>query len=75
MKNAPVLLERHGAVSVGSASASAAGPALAAALSTAIDRLELVDVLCRVWRDAVLLRAALGRRGPFEAPKEPDGSV
>ena len=40
------LLERHGAVAV--------GPDLA----TAVDRLELVEVLCRTWRDALLLRAA-----------------
>lgn len=41
-----VLLERHGAVAV--------GPDLA----TAVDRLELVEVLCRTWRDSLLLRAA-----------------
>lgn len=41
-----VLLERHGAVAVG------------ADLVTAVDRLELVEVLCRTWRDALLLRAA-----------------
>ena len=41
-----VLLERHGAVAV--------GPDLA----TAIDRLELVEVLCRTWRDNLLIRAA-----------------
>jgi L-fuculose-phosphate aldolase len=41
-----VLLERHGAVAV--------GPDLA----TAIDRLELVEVLCRTWRDSLLIRAA-----------------
>lgn len=41
-----VLLERHGAVAV--------GPDVA----TAVDRLELVEVLCRTWRDALLLRAA-----------------
>jgi L-fuculose-phosphate aldolase len=41
-----VLLERHGAVAV--------GPDLAAA----IDRLELVEVLCRTWRDSLLVRAA-----------------
>jgi L-fuculose-phosphate aldolase len=46
-----VLLERHGAVAVGS------GEAIAA-ISSAVDRLELVEVLCRTWRDAVLLRAA-----------------
>lgn len=42
-----VLLERHGAIAV--------GPDLV----TAGDRLELVDLLCRVHRDVVLLRAAL----------------
>lgn len=41
-----VLLERHGAFAV--------GPDLA----TAIDRLELVEVLCRTWRDSLLVRAA-----------------
>ena len=41
-----VLLERHGAVSVGQD------------LVTAVDRLELIEVLCRAWRDALLLRAA-----------------
>ena len=44
-----VLLERHGAVAV--------GPDLV----TAVDRLELVEVLCRTWRDALLLRAARAR--------------
>jgi ribulose-5-phosphate 4-epimerase/fuculose-1-phosphate aldolase len=48
-----VLLERHGAVAAGSAE-----PDGADALRQAVDRLELVDVLCRVWRDALLLRAA-----------------
>jgi L-fuculose-phosphate aldolase len=38
-----VILERHGAIAVGSA------------LAQAVDRLELVDVLCRTWRDARLL--------------------
>jgi L-fuculose-phosphate aldolase len=59
-----VLLERHGAVAVGSrvdAGPDRAGPDLEAALVQAVDRLELVDVLCRVWRDAVLLRAARGQ--------------
>jgi L-fuculose-phosphate aldolase len=46
-----VLLERHGAVSVGSD------------LPTAIDRLELVEVLCRTWRDALAIRAARARLG------------
>ena len=41
-----VLLERHGAVAVGD------GPDIA------VDRLELVEVLCRAWRDALLVRAA-----------------
>lgn len=48
------LLERHGAVAVGPD------------LETAVDRLELIEVLCRTWRDALLLRgarAALDRRG------------
>ncbi len=45
-----VLLERHGAVAV--------GPDLA----TAVDRLELVEVLCRTWRDNLLIRGA--RAGP-----------
>ena len=40
------VLERHGAVAV--------GPDLV----TAVDRLELVEVLCRTSRDALLLRAA-----------------
>ena len=65
-----VLLERHGAIGVGSAVGSAGGEAdapaaLEAALVAAIDRLELVEILCRTWRDAVLLRAALGRTGPI----------
>lgn len=41
-----VLLERHGAVAVGPD------------LDTAIDRLELIEVLCRTWRDSLLVRAA-----------------
>jgi L-fuculose-phosphate aldolase len=41
-----VLLERHGAVAVGPD------------LDTAVDRLELIEVLCRAWRDALLLRGA-----------------
>ncbi len=47
------LLERHGAVAVGLAVSGPVG-----ALRQAVDRLELVDVLCRVWRDARLLGAA-----------------
>lgn len=38
-----VLLERHGAVAIGQT------------VAAAVDRLELVDLLCRVWRDALLL--------------------
>ena len=41
-----VLLERHGAVAVGD------DP------DAAVDRLELVEVLCRAWRDALIVRAA-----------------
>jgi len=41
-----VLLERHGAIAVGREPAEA------------VDRLELVEVLCRTWRDALLVRAA-----------------
>jgi L-fuculose-phosphate aldolase len=46
-----VLLERHGAVAVGDGDAETA-------LAQAVDRLELVEVLCRTWRDALLVRAA-----------------
>jgi L-fuculose-phosphate aldolase len=46
-----VLLERHGAVAV--------GPDVA----TAVDRLDLLEVLCRTWRDALLLRAARAALG------------
>jgi L-fuculose-phosphate aldolase len=47
-----VLLERHGAVAVG------------ATVSQAVDRLELLEVLCRTWRDALLTRAARAAVGP-----------
>jgi len=40
------LLERHGAVAVGPD------------LTSAVDRLELLEVLCRTWRDSLLIRAA-----------------
>lgn len=43
---AAVILERHGAIAIGRT------------VAEAVDRLELVDVLCRVSRDAMLLRAA-----------------
>ena len=46
-----VLLERHGAVAIGAGDG-------AAAVDLAVDRLELVEVLCRTWRDAMLIRAA-----------------
>jgi L-fuculose-phosphate aldolase len=52
-----VLLERHGAVTVG------------ASLEQAVDRMDLVDVLCRTWRDARLL--APDRR--LEPPHPPGG--
>ncbi len=51
-----VLLERHGAVAVGH------DP------ETAVNRLELVEVLCRTWRDALLIRAARGNTGIVTAP-------
>lgn len=62
-----VLLERHGAVAVGASAGAGVGAGAGAedALVQAVDRLELVDVLCRVWRDAVLVRAALGKSGPI----------
>jgi L-fuculose-phosphate aldolase len=44
-----VILERHGAVAVGP------DPAVA------VDRLELIEVLCRTWLDALLVRAARAR--------------
>jgi L-fuculose-phosphate aldolase len=47
-----VLLERHGAVAVGSGDT-------VGAIELAVDRLELVEVLCRTWRDALLIRGAL----------------
>ena len=45
------VLERHGAVAVGPD------------LTTAVDRLELVEVLCRTTRDALLIRAARSTLG------------
>ena len=59
-----VLLERHGAVAVGRDPAHA------------VDRLELVEVLCRAWRDALLIRAARATLGIVGAPKpdsQPEG--
>ncbi len=51
-----VLLERHGAIAVGS------DP------TQAVDRLELVEVLCRTWRNALLIRAARAGLGIVSAP-------
>jgi L-fuculose-phosphate aldolase len=52
------LLERHGAVAVGEAAAGDVG-----AIEQALDRLELLEVLCQAWRDALVVRAATGRVG------------
>lgn len=52
-----VLLERHGAVAVADGDA-------ATAISRTVDRLELIEVLCRSWRDALLIRAARTTVGP-----------
>jgi L-fuculose-phosphate aldolase len=46
-----VLLERHGAVAVGET------------VEQAVNRLELVEVLCRTWRDALLIRGAVASAG------------
>lgn len=51
-----VLLERHGAYAVGADSGHA------------VDRLELVEVLCRAWRDALLIRAARHAVGILDTP-------
>ena len=58
-----VLLERHGAVAVGAGDSGPSGERglvddAVAAVDQAINRLELVEVLCRTWRDALLIRAA-----------------
>lgn len=55
-----VLLDRHGAVAVG------------ATVDQALDRLELVEVLCRTWRDALLIRGAVegaGARAILSPPR------
>lgn len=69
-----VLLERHGAVAVGGeahaprppteggdaeAGADPATDWSLQAIAEAVNRLELVEVLCRTWRDALLVRAAV----------------
>jgi L-fuculose-phosphate aldolase len=51
-----VLLERHGAIAVGR------DP------SHATDRLELVEVLCRAWSDALRIRAARAALGIVDGP-------
>jgi L-fuculose-phosphate aldolase len=51
-----VLLERHGAVAVGP------DP------WTAIDRLELLEVLCLAWRESLLVRAARATLDPERSP-------
>ena len=57
-----------------SSSATARSPS-APTSDQAVDRLELVEVLCRTWRDALLIRAATGRRiGIVDAPR-PIGST
>jgi L-fuculose-phosphate aldolase len=62
------ILERHGAVAVGGSRSGAERrddpadvAATVAALDQAVDRLELIEVLCRTWRDSLLIRAAAGR--------------
>jgi ribulose-5-phosphate 4-epimerase/fuculose-1-phosphate aldolase len=55
------VLERHGAVALGEAPAvtpESWAEAAVDALRQAVDRLELIEVLCRATRDALLLRAA-----------------
>jgi ribulose-5-phosphate 4-epimerase/fuculose-1-phosphate aldolase len=52
-----VLLERHGAIAIG------ADPA------QAVDRLELVEVLCRAWQDALVIRAARATVAKVSVPK------
>jgi ribulose-5-phosphate 4-epimerase/fuculose-1-phosphate aldolase len=67
-----VVLERHGAVAVGGATAAEehadADPTelAIAALNQAVDRLELIEVLSRAWRDMILLRAARAGGYPSE---------
>jgi ribulose-5-phosphate 4-epimerase/fuculose-1-phosphate aldolase len=66
------LLERHGAVAIGADAVD-----LAAAVNQALERLELVEVLCRTWRDAVLLHAAanaLGARAILRPPSTSPGA-
>jgi len=62
-----VLLERHGAVAVGETAGDGE-----TALGQAVDRLELVEVLCRTWRDALLVRAAATALGPGTILRPPE---
>ena len=57
-----VLLERHGACAVGRDPVQA------------VDRLELVEVLCRTWRDALLIRAARAALGIVDEAQPSPGS-
>ena len=68
------LLERHGAVTVGEGG-TGIEDALTA-LRQAVDRLELVEVLCRTWRDALLIVAATGgdARAILRPPSPSPGS-
>jgi L-fuculose-phosphate aldolase len=53
-----VVLERHGGVAVGVGLAGDGSPDAGDALGQALDRIELVEVLCRAIRDALIVRAA-----------------
>ena len=66
------LLERHGAIAVGDADPGASDSA--AAIDQALDRLELVEVLCRAWRDALLLRDAATTLGGAAILRPPSTS-
>jgi L-fuculose-phosphate aldolase len=57
-----VLLERHGAVAVGRDPGDA------------VNRLELVEVLCRTWRDALLIGAGRARLGNVSMSDHPSTS-
>lgn len=57
-----VILERHGAVAVGPDA------------TVAVDRLELIEVLCRTWLDALLVRAARARLDGAAIVERPDNN-
>lgn len=57
---AAVILERHGAVAIGP------DPGVA------VDRLELIEVLCRTWLDALLVRAARATLDAAAIVSEPE---